>query len=75
MEKCNHKNLVLLPGPQKRLRCRHCHLTISVDELGDGHCPECFERSGDRRYDFEPVGAETVSTQYRCETCGAIIGK
>ena len=75
MNACNHKKLVLLPGPRQRLRCRHCDLTIRADELGDGHCPECFERSGDRRYDFRPVPAETVSTQYRCESCGALIGK
>jgi predicted RNA-binding Zn-ribbon protein involved in translation (DUF1610 family) len=75
MNACHHKKLVLLPGPRQRLRCRHCHLTISADELGDGHCPECFERSGYRRNDFEAVPAETVSTKYRCETCGALIGK
>lgn len=75
MNACAHKKLVLLPEPQKRLRCRHCNLTISTDELGDGHCPECFEKTGCKRTDFEEIPAKTVSAKYRCETCGAIIGK
>jgi hypothetical protein len=44
------------------------------DELGDGCCPECFDRSGKRTYEFEevenPGGGEA---SYRCEECGMIL--
>ena len=75
MKTCSHQNLVLLPEPQKRLRCRRCHLSISAAELGDGPCPERLERSGDRRFDFEPVASAAAPVIYRCEACGALIGK
>jgi len=75
MKACPHKKLTLLPAPPQRLRCRRCHLTISADELGDGPCPECLERSGDRQYEFEPLSSEAAPVVYRCETCGALIGK
>ena len=74
MTGCKHLNLTMLPGSGKKLKCRHCHLTITADELGDGPCPECFERSGDRRYDFDAVAATGAEiTKYRCDDCGAIV--
>jgi hypothetical protein len=49
-------------------------LTIKADELGDGYCPECFERDGSKRYEFEEMeAAEGKITRYRCEECGVII--
>ena len=74
MTACKHLNLTMLPGSGKKLKCRNCHLTISADELGDAPCPECFERSGDRRYDFDAVAvAEAGIAKYRCDDCGAIV--
>ena len=74
MKECKHLNLVLLEEIPNRLRCKHCHLTISRKELGDSYCPECFEADGKRRYDFEEVASETQGqTRYRCEDCGALI--
>ena len=71
---CQHHNLVLLHEAKPRLRCRHCHLTIKQEDIGDGYCPECFELTGEKRYDFEPVEqAEAGPVKYRCEDCGAII--
>jgi hypothetical protein len=74
MGSCNHVTLELLPLRKRTLRCRHCHLTIDAAEVGDGCCPECFERSGERHYDFEEL--ETLdhgAATYRCEECGAIV--
>jgi len=49
-------------------------LTLSGEELGDGFCPECFDTSGSKRYEFEELAAmETNVARYRCEECGAII--
>ena len=74
MPPCKHSNLTLLPEPKKRLRCRHCHLTIADDEIGEGDCPECFEKYGEKRSDFEEIASkETRKIQYRCEDCGTII--
>lgn len=74
MTSCNHTALELIPGMKNRMRCRHCHLTIIVDELGDGYCPECFESHGKKRYEFEEVKAgERDITRYRCEDCGVVI--
>lgn len=74
MTTCSHSQLVLLKENEKRLRCRHCHLTIKADELKGGYCPECYEESGVRRYDFEEVQAEEPDkVRYRCEGCNAII--
>jgi Zn finger protein HypA/HybF involved in hydrogenase expression len=74
MTSCKHANLELLPERKNTLRCRRCHLTISADELGDGFCPECFDSSGAKNYDFETITAATHSgARYRCEDCGAII--
>ena len=74
MTSCNHIALELLPERKKTLRCRHCHLTITGEELGDGFCPECFETSGTKRYEFEEMETpESRIARYRCEDCGAII--
>ena len=74
MNPCAHKNLELLPQRNKTLRCRHCHLTLASDDLQDGYCPECFDVSGARRYEFEEVrDAATAIVRYRCDDCGAII--
>ena len=73
MFSCKHRKLLLLKA-KSRKRCRHCHLTITAEELGGGYCPECFETQGKKRYDFEDAveeGAE--NTGYRCEECGALI--
>ena len=74
MNACSHSNLIQLPEAEKRLRCQHCHLTITANELKQGYCPECFEMNGDKRYDFEEIApSKTVTTQYKCEDCGVII--
>jgi len=71
---CRHKNLVLLSEREERLRCRHCHLTIKSDELGSQWCPECYETTGSKRYDFEKVAEPTAGkVQYRCEDCHVLI--
>jgi predicted RNA-binding Zn-ribbon protein involved in translation (DUF1610 family) len=74
MTSCKHSTLELIPERKKTVRCKHCHLTMSADELGDSYCPECFDGSGEKRYDFEAlsnVGGNVV--RYRCEECGVII--
>ena len=74
MSPCNHQSLVLLFPKAKKLRCRHCHLTIDEEELENGHCPECYEVDGVKRRDFttlEPEG--DGEAQYSCEKCGVII--
>lgn len=75
MTSCDHSKLILLAETKNKVRCLHCHLTIGADELGKGHCPECFETNGMKRYDFEeiPPPAEEKA-RYRCEACGIIIG-
>ena len=75
MKSCIHANLELLPERKETLRCRHCHLTIAADEIGeDGYCPECFDSSGVRRTDFEKIAHDIGKiARYRCEDCGAII--
>ena len=74
MTACTHHNLVLLSAPKKRVRCRHCHLTIDSAELGDNYCPECYEVHGRKRYDFETVeDGQADLVRYRCEECGVII--
>lgn len=74
MSACTHRTLVLLESTAKK-RCRHCHLTLSTDELGDGCCPECLETQGERRYDFEDVHEpEGEGPRYVCEECGSTIG-
>ena len=74
MASCAHTNLTRLPEPEKRLRCRHCHLSMTANDLEQDYCPECFEINGEKRYDFETLDAETsASVKYRCEDCGVII--
>lgn len=75
MTACTHPNLELLPERKETLRCRHCHLTMAADEIGDdGYCPECFDASGARRSDFEKIAHDTGKVvRYRCEECGAVI--
>jgi predicted RNA-binding Zn-ribbon protein involved in translation (DUF1610 family) len=73
MNDCKHESLELLPERKSSVRCRHCHLTLSAEELGDGYCPECFDRDGTKNYQFETLDSETKAVRYRCEDCGAII--
>ncbi|MFC1820418.1 hypothetical protein ACFLZG_04970, partial [Thermodesulfobacteriota bacterium] len=74
MSHCRHQNLVLLPSQDKKLRCRHCHLTIGENELMDGYCPECREVYGVKRDDFEEVEVESDGEyRYCCEECGAMV--
>ena len=74
MNSCNHTHLELLPERKKTVRCRHCHLTLAVEDLPDGFCPECFDTSGARRYDFDEVKSrEEPAARYRCDDCGVII--
>jgi hypothetical protein len=49
-------------------------LTIKAAELVSGYCPECFELSRTRRYDFEDLGrVDPGRVRYRCEECGGMI--
>jgi hypothetical protein len=49
-------------------------LTIPADELTSRYCPECFEGSGKKRYDFDEVAEVTDDiARYRCEGCGVMI--
>jgi Zn finger protein HypA/HybF involved in hydrogenase expression len=74
MTTCRHKNLVRLPGSKKKLRCKHCHLTIDSDELESDYCPECMEIRGIKNRDFEEIEPENNGIEtYRCEDCGALI--
>ncbi len=74
MTTCRHKKLVLLEKQAKKIRCRHCHLTIDEKELGSGYCPECQEVYGLRRRDFEEVKTkDDGAVVYRCEDCGTLI--
>jgi len=72
---CNHQTITLIKSnAQNRLRCRHCHLTITSEELGNNYCPECFESTGKKHYDFDEIQEpEIQKTRYRCESCGVII--
>jgi Zn finger protein HypA/HybF involved in hydrogenase expression len=74
MTDCTHNTLELLPEKKSRLRCRHCHLTITAAELGGSYCPECFEIHSQKRYDFDKIKTkESGPARYRCEACGVII--
>ena len=74
MTECIHQELVLVGGQGKKVRCRHCHLTIDEEELGEGYCPECREVNGVQRRDFEELESEEDGmVQYRCEGCGDLI--
>ena len=74
MSSCKHEVLTLVPTKINKLRCRHCHITISEDELGSECCPECLDAHNVRRRDFEKITAENSrATRYCCEHCGALI--
>ena len=74
MTSCTHLTLELIPERKSTVRCKRCHLTMSADELGDGYCPECFDGTGAKHYDFESVTTPgSNGVRYRCEECGAII--
>lgn len=74
MSACQHKTLVLLKS-KPRKRCRHCHLTLAADELGEGYCPECFESDGRKRFAFDDIEeTEKDRPGYVCEECGVRIG-
>jgi hypothetical protein len=74
MSHCLHKSLALIKERSDKLRCKTCHLTITPEELGENYCPECFDASGVKRYDFEKLElAPSNVSQYRCEGCGVII--
>ncbi|MCP4714163.1 MAG: hypothetical protein GY868_03520 [Deltaproteobacteria bacterium] len=71
---CKHEILRLVPPTPGKLRCRHCHLVISEQEIGDGYCPECLEVSKIRRKDFDQIEAENAGTvRYCCEGCGMVV--
>jgi hypothetical protein len=49
-------------------------LTINARDLTARYCPECFETSKTKRYDFEDVVTpDSGVVRYRCEQCGAMI--
>ena len=74
MSACPHLQLVLVRDTHARLRCRHCHLTIKAADLPTRYCPECFETTHTKRYDFdEVVPADSGIVYYRCEMCGGMI--
>jgi uncharacterized Zn finger protein len=42
--------------------------------LGGSDCPECFDKYGIKRNDFEEMTEEkATAAPYRCEECGAVI--
>jgi predicted RNA-binding Zn-ribbon protein involved in translation (DUF1610 family) len=68
------KLTLIKPDTKTRLQCQHCHLTITSDELGSSFCPECFEKTGKKRYDFNSVSTpKSEEVRYRCESCGIVI--
>jgi hypothetical protein len=75
MDSCRHLHLALIPQQAtQKLRCQRCHLTITADELKEGHCPECYEEHGRVSSDFEEISTSGErKTRYRCEECGVII--
>ncbi len=74
MSDCPHKNLILIKEISNKLRCKICHLTITPEELGNSYCPECYDATGKKQYDFEKITLNHSNiSQYRCEDCGIII--
>ncbi|MFP3870563.1 MAG: hypothetical protein ACLFVT_06765 [Syntrophobacteria bacterium] len=74
MVECEHRRLVMIQERKVKFRCRHCHLVLAGDELGQGYCPECYEVHHVKRYDFDRLEPEeSGKIRYRCEDCGAII--
>ena len=74
MSDCTHRQLVLVRDTHVRLRCRYCHLTIKAADLPARYCPECFETTHTKRYDFdEVVPVDSGIVYYCCEACGGMI--
>ena len=74
MPSCRHATLELLVERKVTMRCRRCHLTMAAEELGNGHCPECFDSSGTKHRDFEELThTPSQAARYRCEDCGILI--
>ncbi len=74
MDACAHSHIVVVMDSIRRLRCRHCHLTLKPNELVHGYCPECYEIDGQKRDEFEEIQAPGGDeTSYRCEDCGALL--
>jgi hypothetical protein len=74
MSSCSHTTLELLQPRKRTLRCRQCHLTLGAEEVPDGYCPECFERSGRRNHEFDEIETHSDgAATYRCEECGVIV--
>ncbi len=74
MSDCLHKNLTLIKERADKVRCKTCHLTITLEELGKNYCPECYDATGKKRYDFEKITLNPSNvSQYRCEDCGITI--
>ncbi len=74
MSACTHRQLVLVRETSARLRCRHCHLTIKAADLPGRYCPECFETTHTKQYDFEEVvPVDSGRVYYCCEACGGRI--
>lgn len=74
MAECRHLKLILLPVEESRLQCVKCHLTIKPKELKEEYCPECYEISGRKQYNFKEIPVvKTEIAKYRCEDCGIII--
>jgi hypothetical protein len=74
MSACPHRHLVLVRETHTRLRCRHCHLTITAVDLAGRYCPEYFETTHTKRYDFDEVQlVDSGRIAYRCEAYGSLI--
>ncbi|MEI6125952.1 MAG: hypothetical protein WCQ99_05285 [Pseudomonadota bacterium] len=74
MESCKHEVLTLVPATGSKVRCRHCHLTITEEELGSNCCPECLEVYKVRRNDFEKISTpDSGIIRYCCESCGVVV--
>ena len=74
MDNCPHTKLTVINQSQQKLRCRHCHLTIDAVELAQSYCPECYETSGDKMFDFDAVASEDSNVmRYKCEDCGTLL--
>jgi hypothetical protein len=73
MNACPHRQLVLVRETHTRLRCRHCHLTLTAADLAGRYCPACFATTHTKRYDFDEVRlADSGRVSYRCEACGRL---
>ena len=72
---CKHTKLTFVEeSSERRVRCQHCHLTITDSELAGGYCPECYETAGVKRYAFDRVPPAAKGPQrLRCEDCALLI--